>query len=720
MSETGKLGGQAYAEHLQSQQRNIIDENTPEDANENRFLNSDNQEDLSTYKMKLEGDTSSAAHHRKNDLSKQFDDITISAVVVNAPTGEETPATSKKQAEAEDFAPPAVVSSSSSHREEKRVPVDTHEYPLSSKSRKSSPPKEIASVMISEPKHRFANPDHASFHPPADPSADTSSSGVHNMYYSTSPFELHYPGYHGALTADHSFYQYNYPSQTNHYYSNEIVVPTPAHLMPPPPPVLTPSSTDSRKHRREISDHVNPMAHRRTNTCGDSEPTKGYERENEADVMAPIQENQYQVSPTDGATSPHVAPSFPHGPIDHSYYFPGYIHPPFGTFDPPPPPLYNISSSQSDSGASYNTGSATPVLAYAQTQSLRSSPRNDYHEATHSYPVQHSMSHRYSYHEGRAYHEYEASSGRVKSADCDEADASSAHHRKQSSLGSFLATTGIFEEVFQEMEKEGYSSAPENIEENTIQASTEPISFSNFSRSMSEDNFFQQFYRAINDDEDAPVSTAPRQQNYTGGDVASSLACLPVGSHYEGDPLSANPRPQLILKQTSGGDANRHRRKCAVAECPNRVVQGGLCISHGAKRKTCNFPGCTKNVKKQGKCSAHGPERKRCEAEGCTKVAVQGGKCISHGAKKKGCAVEGCSKQSIMGGMCKKHYDEYNGVVKVRAPRKKKSMGPNDTSRDDDTSRDGHVRGLSVFNEMETMERIIHNASPINFESQAK
>jgi len=41
--------------------------------------------------------------------------------------------------------------------------------------------------------------------------------------------------------------------------------------------------------------------------------------------------------------------------------------------------------------------------------------------------------------------------------------------------------------------------------------------------------------------------------------------------------------------------------------CLNRVVQGGLCIAHGAKRKTCSHPGCTKNVKKASKCSQHGP-----------------------------------------------------------------------------------------------------------------
>lgn len=107
----------------------------------------------------------------------------------------------------------------------------------------------------------------------------------------------------------------------------------------------------------------------------------------------------------------------------------------------------------------------------------------------------------------------------------------------------------------------------------------------------------------------------------------------------------------------AGGTSKRIRRKCNVANCPNRVVQGGLCISHGAKRKTCKYPGCDKNVKKAGLCSTHGPARKRCDAEDCNKVAVQGGRCIAHGAKKKLCEYPECTKQAILSGMCKKHHD---------------------------------------------------------------
>eukprot|EP00978_Attheya_sp_CCMP212_P013875 scaffold34959_cov52-Attheya_sp.AAC.3 len=107
----------------------------------------------------------------------------------------------------------------------------------------------------------------------------------------------------------------------------------------------------------------------------------------------------------------------------------------------------------------------------------------------------------------------------------------------------------------------------------------------------------------------------------------------------------------------NGGTSKRVRRKCTVSKCQNRVVQGGVCIAHGAKRKQCGHPGCTKHVKKAGRCSTHGPDRKRCDMVGCGKVAVQGGRCVGHGAKVKPCSLDGCAKRAILAGMCKKHHD---------------------------------------------------------------
>ena len=143
------------------------------------------------------------------------------------------------------------------------------------------------------------------------------------------------------------------------------------------------------------------------------------------------------------------------------------------------------------------------------------------------------------------------------------------------------------------------------------------------------------------------------------------------------------PESECPNRDVQGGvciSRGAKRTKCSVPECPNRAVQGGVCISHGAKRKTCNHPGCTKNVKQAGMCSAHGPARKRCEFEGCIKVAVQGGRCISHGGKTKVCSIDECTKGAVVRGMCKKHYNEANGIVKVRG-RPKKAAAKNKQQR---------------------------------------
>ena len=169
------------------------------------------------------------------------------------------------------------------------------------------------------------------------------------------------------------------------------------------------------------------------------------------------------------------------------------------------------------------------------------------------------------------------------------------------------------------------------------------------------------------------------------------------GDNYEGSSSLA-----------SGGTSKRVRRKCSVDDCPNRVVQGGLCIAHGAKRKTCKHPGCKKNVKKAGLCSSHGPARKRCEVEGCGKVSVQGGRCIAHGAKKKLCHVEGCKKQAILSGYCKKHHDQISSLVpsgqrdsdtsqRTSSPAIGTLLG--EAKPEQMSSQPTHTRGLSIFQE---------------------
>ena len=46
----------------------------------------------------------------------------------------------------------------------------------------------------------------------------------------------------------------------------------------------------------------------------------------------------------------------------------------------------------------------------------------------------------------------------------------------------------------------------------------------------------------------------------------------------------------------SPGKPKPEKRFCSVPGCKNGVVQGGLCVSHGAKRRKCKFPGCEKRL----------------------------------------------------------------------------------------------------------------------------
>jgi len=161
------------------------------------------------------------------------------------------------------------------------------------------------------------------------------------------------------------------------------------------------------------------------------------------------------------------------------------------------------------------------------------------------------------------------------------------------------------------------------------------------------------------------------------GEYSHSEALTPSGAAFEkvlppvaAAAASAATAPPPSLSRTTStrkskpqGIRKRRRRKrvrrlCNIQGCPNRVVQGGVCVTHGAKRKQCKFPGCDKTVKKEGLCSSHGPARKKCEVPGCSRVAVQAGICIGHGAKKNQCSMEGCRRIALETGLCKLHQGE--------------------------------------------------------------
>ena len=78
--------------------------------------------------------------------------------------------------------------------------------------------------------------------------------------------------------------------------------------------------------------------------------------------------------------------------------------------------------------------------------------------------------------------------------------------------------------------------------------------------------------------------------------VATTTANLSGGGIDEEEArYSAAPHPKR----------KRVNRKCTHNNCDNRVVQGGVCITHGAQRKCCVHPRCNKAVWHSGFCSAH-------------------------------------------------------------------------------------------------------------------
>ncbi|KAL3807862.1 hypothetical protein ACHAXA_002588 [Cyclostephanos tholiformis] len=141
--------------------------------------------------------------------------------------------------------------------------------------------------------------------------------------------------------------------------------------------------------------------------------------------------------------------------------------------------------------------------------------------------------------------------------------------------------------------------------------------------------------------------------------MASGVDSL-LGGLLPGSGTSPPPTPPSSSDKSK--KPKRVRRKCSHPSCDNRVVQGGVCVTHGARRKCCAHPGCDKAVKLAGFCSTHGPSRRKCDEDGCDRVAVQGGRCLSHGARRRVCNYPSrdgmkCGKNAIVGGMCKKHHD---------------------------------------------------------------
>jgi hypothetical protein len=268
------------------------------------------------------------------------------------------------------------------------------------------------------------------------------------------------------------------------------------------------------------------------------------------------------------------------------------------------------------------------------------------------------------------------------------------HHRKLSSFSS-LGLGTIFNASIM---SPGNDKDPHPLKKGHHRATSSTVSFLNvLDMAGMDENADETFLRNL--------------QESSGGDyhVPAPLSASAEVASVSSSRLSDSKEPLSPTKElASGGTSKRIRRKCTVEGCLNRVVQGGLCISHGAKRKICRHPGCSKNVKKAGLCSAHGPARRRCDAPGCQKVAVQGGRCIAHGARKKLCSVLTCSKQAIISGMCKKHHDQAKANSEIGSSAAS-LVGGGDSfckvvakqeAAKKPVHKPSHTRGLSIFHDI--------------------
>ena len=58
------------------------------------------------------------------------------------------------------------------------------------------------------------------------------------------------------------------------------------------------------------------------------------------------------------------------------------------------------------------------------------------------------------------------------------------------------------------------------------------------------------------------------------------------------------------------GASKRKRKLCSQEGCDNHVVQGGVCVEHGARVKLCKQDGCKNQVQTGGVCIKHGVRKR--------------------------------------------------------------------------------------------------------------
>ena len=145
-------------------------------------------------------------------------------------------------------------------------------------------------------------------------------------------------------------------------------------------------------------------------------------------------------------------------------------------------------------------------------------------------------------------------------------------------------------------------------------------------------------FDADTDDEGATKSSAAAGEDVNKVGFNDQEVCEEVGvADNTGCRLRSGKRKKRSLEDgdqsSAGAPRKTYKYVCSADGCTNRVINGGVCLRHGAKLKLCSSEGCTKLAQRGGVCVKHGAKRKRCRSEGCTNQAVKGGVCNRHGAK---------------------------------------------------------------------------------------
>eukprot|EP00986_Skeletonema_menzelii_P010678 scaffold5299_cov73-Skeletonema_menzelii.AAC.1 len=144
-------------------------------------------------------------------------------------------------------------------------------------------------------------------------------------------------------------------------------------------------------------------------------------------------------------------------------------------------------------------------------------------------------------------------------------------------------------------------------------------------------------------------------------------------------------RKQVVSKSANDGSGppkKKYKYYCSADGCTNKVVQGGVCVRHGAKVKRCSSEGCTNRAQNGGVCKRHGAKLKRCSSEGCDAfVRLSGEVCSAH--SEKGCHFEGCSIIGIYNGLCVSHRSRLTAPLaqaSIQRGRIQEGDNPNDAA----------------------------------------